>query len=142
MKRIIRLLAVMCMVLSCLSLVAAPQKAMAANFNGISLQSSAILAAQTTLRNAADAKLGELGDKIDLNNTNVRAFRQFPGMYPTLAAKIVNNAPYQQVEDVLDLPGLTDTQKELLQDHLDAFTVTSLSDVFTEGGDRYNNGIY
>lgn len=140
MKRMIRLLAVVCMVLSCL--LAVPQKAMAANLNGINLQSSAILAAQTQLRNAADAKLGELGYKIDLNNTNVRAFRKFPGMYPTLAAKIVNNAPYQKVEDVLDLPELTDNQKELLQAHLDEFTVTSLSDVFTEGGDRYNNGIY
>jgi photosystem II PsbU protein len=93
--------------------------------------------------NTADAKLGtDFGKKIDLNNTNVRAFRKYPGLYPTLARKIVDNAPYQSVEDVLDLPELSDTQKDLLQKNLDNFTITSTDDTFTEGGDRYNNGYY
>jgi photosystem II PsbU protein len=104
---------------------------------------SPVLLAELDLRNAADDKLStEFGKKIDLNNTHVRAFRQYPGMYPTLAGKIVQNAPYREVEDVLDIPGLSERQKQLLQANLDKFTVTDPSDVFVEGGDRYNPGVY
>jgi photosystem II PsbU protein len=93
--------------------------------------------------NTADSKLGtEFGKKIDLNNTNVRAFRKYPGLYPTLAKKIVNSAPYKSVEDVLALPGLSENQKSLLEKNLDNFTATSTDDTFNEGGDRYNNGYY
>ncbi len=95
------------------------------------------------LRNKADDKLGtEFGKKIDLNNTNVRAFQRYPGMYPTLAKAIIQNAPYNQVEDVLKIVGLSDRQKEILQTNLDNFTVTEADSVFNEGDDRYNNGIY
>jgi photosystem II PsbU protein len=95
------------------------------------------------LRNKADAKLDtEFGKKIDLNNTNVRAFQRYPGMYPTLAKAIIQNAPYNQVEDVLKIIGLSDRQKEILQANLDNFTVTEFDSVFNEGDDRYNNGIY
>lgn len=95
------------------------------------------------LRNKADDKLDtEFGKKIDLNNTNVRAFQRYPGMYPTLAKAIIQNAPYNQVEDVLKIVGLSDRQKEILQGNLDNFTVTDADSVFNEGDDRYNNGIY
>ncbi len=95
------------------------------------------------LRNKADDKLDtEFGKKIDLNNTNVRAFQRYPGMYPTLAKAIIQNAPYNQVEDVLKIVGLSDRQKEILQANLDNFTVTDFDSVFNEGDDRYNNGIY
>lgn len=95
------------------------------------------------LRNKADDKLGtEFGKKIDLNNTNVRAFQRYPGMYPTLAKAIIQNAPYNQVEDVLKIVGLSDRQKEILQANLDNFTITEFDSVFNEGDDRYNNGIY
>ncbi len=95
------------------------------------------------LRNKADDKLDtEFGKKIDLNNTNVRAFQRYPGMYPTLAKAIIQNAPYNQVEDVLKIIGLSDRQKEILQANLDNFTVTEFDSVFNEGDDRYNNGIY
>ncbi len=97
----------------------------------------------TKLRNKADDKLDtEFGKKIDLNNTNVRAFQRYPGMYPTLAKAIIQNAPYNQVEDVLKIIGLSDRQKEILQGNLDNFTVTESDSVFNEGDDRYNNGIY
>ncbi len=95
------------------------------------------------LRNKADDKLDtEFGKKIDLNNTNVRAFQRYPGMYPTLAKAIIQNAPYGQVEDVLKILGLSDRQKDTLQSNLDNFTVTEFDSVFNEGDDRYNNGIY
>jgi photosystem II PsbU protein len=99
--------------------------------------------AEAPLRNSADDKLAtEFGKKLDLNNTHVRAFRKYRGMYPTLAGKIVDNAPYQKVEDVLNIPGLSERQKELLQANLDKFTVTEVDPTFVEGGDRYNPGVY
>jgi photosystem II PsbU protein len=95
------------------------------------------------LRNNADAMLEtEFGAKLDLNNTNVRAFRKLRGFYPTLAQKIVSNAPYEAVEDVLNIKGLSETQKQRLKDNLDKFTVVPVTDVFTEGDTRLNNGIY
>ncbi len=96
-----------------------------------------------TLRNPADAKLAQVyGKKIDLNNTNVRAFQKYPGLYPTLAGKIIQNAPYEKVEDVLKIKGLTERQKRILEANLDNFTVNPVETVYTEGFDRYNNGIY
>ena len=77
--------------------------------------------------NRADAKLGlptEFGKKIDLNNTNIREFQQYGDLYPTLAKSIMRNAPYNKVEDVLDILGLTDSQKETLQANFNNFTVT------------------
>jgi photosystem II PsbU protein len=93
--------------------------------------------------NSADAKLGtEFGKKIDLNNTNVRAFRKYPGLYPTLARKIVDGAPYKSVDDVLNIPDLSDSQKANLEKNLENFTITAADDTFVEGGDRINNGYY
>ena len=78
-----------------------------------------------TYRNPIDEKLeSEYGQKIDLNNSNFLAFTQYPGLYPTLAGEIIQHAPYEQVEDVLSIPGLTDRQKQVLQDNLENFTVT------------------
>ncbi len=95
------------------------------------------------LRNPADEMLNtEFGQKIDLNNTNVRAFRRLRGFYPTLAQKILENAPYDEVEDVLEIPGLSESQKKRLKNNLDKFTVLESAEVFTEGGDRFNNGYY
>lgn len=51
---------------------------------------------------------------VDINNANVRAFMKYPGMYPTLAGKIATHGPYASVEDVMNIPGLTSAQKDLL----------------------------
>jgi photosystem II PsbU protein len=144
MKRLVRLLTVLAMLVSCLGCMGLPKSAMAADLTGVALHSSSVLAAvEAPLRNRADDKLAtEFGKKIDLNNTNVRAFRQYPGLYPTLASKVVDNAPYKKVEDVLQIPGLSESQKERLQANLDNFTVTEIESSFVEGGDRYNNGYY
>ena len=140
MKRFARLLVVFSLCLACL--VGVTQQAMAATWN-----SSMVLASSPAtgeeIRNSADSKLGtEFGKKIDLNNTNVRAFRKYPGLYPTLARKVVDNAPYKSVEDVLNIAGLSEKQEETLNANLDKFTLTTVDDTFTEGGDRYNNGYY
>lgn len=93
--------------------------------------------------NAVDQKLTtEFGQKVDLNNANIRAFRDFRGFYPKLASEIIKNAPYDSVEDVLDIPGLSDTQKARLQANLDKFTVTPPAKELIEGDDRINPGVY
>lgn len=144
-KRLMRLLTIFCLLIGCLGWLGTPQQALAANWHGVNLHGSAVLAVESTgtLRNRADDKLAtDFGKKIDLNNTNVRAFQRYPGMYPNLAKTIIKNAPYRDVEDVLDIEGLSDRQKELLQANLDKFTVTEPEAAFTEGDDRFNNGIY
>ena len=144
MKRLLRLLMIFALVLGSFGWLGQPTTAMAASLSGVALRSTPILAAESAevLRNRVDQKLGEIHGKIDLNNTNVRAFRRFSGFYPTLAGKIVKNAPYEKVEDVLNIPGLSDRQKEILQANLDSFTVTDVEDALVQGADRINNGIY
>jgi photosystem II PsbU protein len=92
-------------------------------------------------RNIADDKIAERAGKIDLNNCSVRRFQEFPGMYPTLAGKIVLGGPYNSVDDVLDLD-LTERQKELFQKYKDNFTVTAPEVALNEGFDRINDGQY
>ncbi len=133
MKRFARLLVVFTLCLTC--------------FMGIAPQLSASASSPSVpgevITNSADSKLStEFGKKIDLNNTNVRAFRKYPGLYPAIASKVVDNAPYKTIEDVLNIPGLSEKQKETLTANLDKFTLTSTDDTFNEGGDRYNNGYY
>jgi photosystem II PsbU protein len=93
------------------------------------------------LRNVADDKIAESAGKVDLNNSSVRRFQQYPGMYPTLAGKIVLGGPYQSVDDVLKLD-LTDRQKELFEKYKDNFTVTPPAIALNEGFDRINDGVY
>jgi photosystem II PsbU protein len=99
--------------------------------------------AEESLRDVVSDKMkANAEQKLDLNNTNVRAFRLYQGLYPTLAGLIIKNAPYRSVEDVLNIPGLTDRQKDVLKESLDKFTVTDVEAALTEGADRINNGIY
>ncbi|MFN5116877.1 MAG: photosystem II complex extrinsic protein PsbU [Cyanobacteriota bacterium] len=93
------------------------------------------------LRNLADDKIAERGDKVDLNNSSVRRFQQYPGMYPTLAGKIVLGGPYDSVDDVLKLD-LTARQKDLFEKYKNNFTVTAPSIALNEGFDRINDGVY
>ena len=93
------------------------------------------------IRNVADDKIAERGDMVDLNNSSVRRFQQFPGMYPTLAGKIVLGGPYDTVDDVLSLD-LTERQKELFNKYRDNFLVTAPAIALNEGFDRINDGQY
>ncbi|MFN6568701.1 Photosystem II extrinsic protein [Nostoc minutum NIES-26] len=141
MKGLVRLLTVFSLLLGCWGWLGTNHTAQAAGFYSFSIPQVPVLAIER--QNRADAKLAtEFGKKIDLNNTNVRAFQQYPGLYPNLAKKIIKNAPYQKVEDVLDIAGLSDRQKQTLQANFDHFTVTDLEPAFNEGDDRFNNGIY
>jgi photosystem II PsbU protein len=141
MKRLVSVVMAIGLAISCLGWLGMAQPANAANFDVLSFHTSPVLAAEA--RNRADDKLAtEFGKKIDLNNTNVRAFTQYPGMYPGLAAMIIKYAPFDSVDDVLKMPGLSDRQKEILRENFNNFTVSPPEDTFVEGADRYNNGIY
>ncbi|MBW4613085.1 MAG: photosystem II complex extrinsic protein PsbU [Desmonostoc vinosum HA7617-LM4] len=141
MKGLVRLLTVFSLLLGCWGWLGTTQTAQAAGFHSFAFPQVPVLAIER--QNRADAKLAtEFGKKIDLNNTNVRAFQQYPGLYPTLAKQIIKNAPYKSVEDVLNIEGLSDRQKQTLQANFDHFTVTDLEPAFNEGDDRFNNGIY
>lgn len=144
-KRLIRVLTILFLIVGCMGWLGVPQQAVAADLSSVTLHSATVLGVEVEAvpRNRADDKLAtEFGKKIDLNNTNVRAFQQYPGMYPNLAKKIIKNAPYKSVDDVFEIEGLSDRQKELLQANLDKFTVTEPEAAFVEGDDRVNNGIY
>ena len=95
------------------------------------------------LRNSVDDKLAtEYGSKIDVNNTNIAAFRKHRGLYPTIAGKVVSNAPYDSVEDILEIPGLKQIEKDRLQQNMDVFTISAPDPALVEGADRFNNGVY
>jgi len=148
MKRFFRLLTILGLLIGCFGWLGISQDALAASFPPANLAINATtfipkLLAVDDVRDVVGAKLAsEYGKKVDLNNTNVRGFRQYPGLYPSLAGLIVKNAPYQKVEDVLKIPGLTERQKEILQSNLGNFTVTDVEEALVEGYDRINNGIY
>lgn len=93
------------------------------------------------IRNVVDDKIAEREGKVDLNNSSVRRFQQFPGMYPTMAGKIVLGGPYNSVDEVLELD-LSDRQRELFSKYRDNFTVTPPSIALNEGDDRINDGQY
>jgi photosystem II PsbU protein len=140
-KGLVRLLTVFTLLLGCWGILGTTQTAQALSFNSFVGNQVPLLA--FARQNKADQKLGtDFGKKIDLNNTNIAAFQKYPGLYPTLAKKIIKNAPYKKVEDVLNLAKLSDKQKALLQANLDNFTVTEKASEFNEGDDRINNGIY
>ena len=139
MKRLLGLLVALSVLLgSWIGLQAQP--AMASGWNAATASPVLLV---TEPRNRADDKLAtEFGKKIDLNNTNIRAFTEYPGLYPTLAREIMKNSPFESVDDVLDMPGLTERQISILKANLDNFTISEPESTFVEGGDRFNNGIY
>jgi len=142
MKKIALLLAIFGLCLGCLGLPPF-QQAYAGNLSLTAWPSASILAVEPRKLNKADKKLAEIGgEKLDLNNSPLRSFRKYRGMFPTIAAMIVDNAPYETVEDVLKIPDLTEGQKKLLEANIDNFTVTPPADVYIEGDYRLNTGSY
>jgi photosystem II PsbU protein len=140
-KGLVRLFSVLILVLVCWGWLGTTDTAQAVSFNSFVGNQVSVLA--LARQNKADQKLAtDFGKKIDLNNTNIAAFQKYPGLYPTLGSKIIKNAPYEKVEDVLSIRGLSDRQKQLLQANLENFTVTEYEPNFNEGDDRINNGIY
>ena len=79
-------------------------------------------------------------DKVDLNNANVQAYRQFPGMYPTAAGQIATHGPYKQVSDIYNIPGLDEKVKAIMKKYESNFVVLPANEAYFI--DRINNGMY
>ncbi len=78
--------------------------------------------------------------KIDLNNANIYQFRQIPGMYPTLGRIIVENAPYDSLDELLAVKGLTADQQEKIRSNADRFTMFKPDNSMQR--ERINNATY
>merc|ERR1712241_1119771 len=79
-------------------------------------------------------------DKVDVNNANVQAYRQFPGMYPTAAGQIATHGPYKTVADIFDIPGLDERVKAIMKKYEGNFVALSPNQAYVQ--DRINNGMY
>jgi len=78
--------------------------------------------------------------KIDVNNSNINAFRKISGFYPTLGRIIIQNAPYNSLDDVLNIAGLSDVQKQRIKDNAGIFIVQKPDNSLNR--ERINNSIY
>jgi len=79
-------------------------------------------------------------DKVDINNANVQAYRQFRGMYPTAAGQIATHGPYNKVADIYDIPGLDDKIKDIMKKYESQFVCLPPNQAYVI--DRVNNGMY
>merc|ERR1719367_1145227 len=79
-------------------------------------------------------------DKVDVNNANVQAYRQFRGMYPTAAGFIATHGPYSKVGDIYDIPGLDDKVKEIFKKYEANLVCLPPNQAYVL--DRVNNGSY
>ena len=80
------------------------------------------------------------GDKVDLNNANIRAYLKFPGMYPSIAGKVVTNGPFKSVGDVYNIPGLSGPEKDILKKYEARFLTLDVKPEYDI--DKINNGLY
>eukprot|EP00444_Apocalathium_aciculiferum_P025388 CAMPEP_0183432858 /NCGR_PEP_ID=MMETSP0370-20130417/59954_1 /TAXON_ID=268820 /ORGANISM="Peridinium aciculiferum, Strain PAER-2" /LENGTH=186 /DNA_ID=CAMNT_0025618999 /DNA_START=72 /DNA_END=629 /DNA_ORIENTATION=+ len=69
-------------------------------------------------------------DKVDINNANVQAYRQFPGMYPTAAGAIGSHGPYKSVKDIYDIPGLTEQVKGIMKKYEGQFVCLPVNEAY------------
>jgi photosystem II PsbU protein len=83
------------------------------------------------------------GDKVDVNNANIRAFTQFPGMYPSAAAKILKVVPdagYKSAGELYNAPGLSSAEKDVIKKWESKFVFLEPKPEYVI--DRLNNGMY
>ncbi|KAL3936725.1 MAG: hypothetical protein SGBAC_008017 [Bacillariaceae sp.] len=80
------------------------------------------------------------GNVVDINNANVRVYLKMPGLYPTVAGKIVTNGPYKNVGELYSIPGLSGAEKDLIKKYESRFTTLAPQADYVI--DLYNNGLY
>ena len=84
----------------------------------------------------------DLQPKLDLNYAMLRRFRELPGFYPTLGQKIIKAVPFNSVEDVVNIDGLTDKQVRLLRANFKNFVVGEYDEGANDFETRLNKGFY
>ncbi|MEO0853785.1 MAG: photosystem II complex extrinsic protein PsbU [Cyanobacteria bacterium J06648_11] len=80
--------------------------------------------------------------KIDVNTTVLRNYRKLNGFYPKLARILVENAPYESKEDMLNVPGLSERQKQRIRDNFDNFELGPYDEGINSLETRINKGLY
>lgn len=91
---------------------------------------------------AKNGNVKALEAKIDVNSTVLRNYRKLPGFYPKLARAMVENAPYDSKEDLLKIPGLSEGQKQRLQDNFPNFVIGPYDEGLNSLETRINKGLY
>eukprot|EP00440_Ansanella_granifera_P007396 gb/GFBE01008009.1/.p1 GENE.gb/GFBE01008009.1/~~gb/GFBE01008009.1/.p1 ORF type:complete len:104 (+),score=45.11 gb/GFBE01008009.1/:1-312(+) len=79
-------------------------------------------------------------DKVDINNANVQAYRQFPGMFPTVAGIIGTHGPYKSVSDIYNIPGVDEKIKAIMKKYEANLVCLPANPAYFI--DRINNGLY
>jgi photosystem II PsbU protein len=79
------------------------------------------------------------GDKIDINNANVRAYLKLQGMYPSAGGKIASHGPYNSVSEIYNIPGLSGKEKDAMKKHESKFVALKPEADYVI--DRINNGL-
>jgi len=112
------------------------------DFISKTLGASALFAATAANADIDYAGVGYLGGaaQIDVNNANVRVYTKKPGMYPTIATKIVSNVPYKNKEDMYAKAKFTEEEAATVKKYDSQF-------IFLEPRAEYvidiiNNGLY
>jgi len=112
------------------------------DFISKTLGASALFAATAANADIDYAGVGYLGGaaQIDVNNANVRVYTKKPGMYPTIATKIVSNVPYKNKDDMYAKAKFTAKEAETVKQYDSQF-------IFLEPRAEYvidiiNNGLY
>mmetsp|Transcript_26247 Transcript_26247/g.38896 ORF Transcript_26247/g.38896 Transcript_26247/m.38896 type:complete len:150 (+) Transcript_26247:78-527(+) len=108
---------------------------------------AAVAAAALALPAAANAvvdyeNIAYLGGSniVDINNANIRAYLKMPGMYPSVAGKIVSHGPYSAVGDLYKIAELTSAQAEIVKKYENRLVAKTPSPDYVI--DRINNGLY
>ncbi|CAE8609880.1 unnamed protein product [Polarella glacialis] len=79
-------------------------------------------------------------DKVDINNANIQAYRQFPGMFPTAAAVICTHGPYNNVGDIFSIPNVDPRLLEIIKKYEKNYVCLPANPAYFI--DRVNNGMY
>jgi photosystem II PsbU protein len=106
------------------------------------LTAAAALAAPVAANAVIDYEnIGYLGGSsiVDINNANIRAYLKMPGMYPTVAGKIVSHGPYSGVSDLYKIPGLSSAEADVIKKYESRLTAKTPSPDYVL--DRINNGL-
>eukprot|EP00930_Biecheleria_cincta_P069348 TRINITY_DN570_c0_g1_i1.p1 TRINITY_DN570_c0_g1~~TRINITY_DN570_c0_g1_i1.p1 ORF type:complete len:196 (-),score=48.74 TRINITY_DN570_c0_g1_i1:186-773(-) len=79
-------------------------------------------------------------DKVDINNANVQAYKQFPGFFPTAAGVIATHGPYKEVKEIFDIPNVDPRITAIFKKYKQNLVCLPANPAYFI--DRVNNGLY
>eukprot|EP00814_Leptocylindrus_danicus_P018003 CAMPEP_0116026214 /NCGR_PEP_ID=MMETSP0321-20121206/13669_1 /TAXON_ID=163516 /ORGANISM="Leptocylindrus danicus var. danicus, Strain B650" /LENGTH=156 /DNA_ID=CAMNT_0003498873 /DNA_START=50 /DNA_END=520 /DNA_ORIENTATION=- len=71
-------------------------------------------------------------DKIDVNSAFVGDYKRLQGMYPHAAGMIASHGPYEKLDDLYKIDGLTDNDKKMFRKYQAQLTVLPPTRTFRE----------